>query len=221
MSTTLSSINGARGPFLISKFMTDTRTSIVEAATRTVAKHGARKTAMVDIAQAAGVSRQTLYALFGSKDELVAETINHNARINFAEVEEGLRGCSSLEEELEVYFTKTIVRSFELIQGSEDLEDIMSGHSEAGRAALAVLEKQHKKLVSRLLAPYNKQIEASGQSANQLAHFCVTCARGFKYSAKSRRDLNVLLKALKTSVLLASNYTISRDPESAKRAAPF
>ena len=72
--------------------MTDTRTIIIEAATRTFAKHGARKTAMVDIAEAAGVSRQTLYALFGNKDDLVAATITHHAQQNFALVEEGVEG---------------------------------------------------------------------------------------------------------------------------------
>ena len=98
--------------------MTDTRTIIVEAATRTFAKHGARKTAMIDIAEAAGVSRQTLYALFGNKDDLVAATITHHARQNFALVEEGLRDCNS-REELDVYFARTTVKSFELIQGSK------------------------------------------------------------------------------------------------------
>ena len=184
--------------------MTDTRTTIVEAATRTFTKHGARKTAMVDIAEAAGVSRQTLYALFGNKDDLVAATIAHVAGRNFAHVEEGLKDCTSLEEQLDVYFSRTIVSSFELIEDSEDPEDILSGHSEAGRAALAAVEKQHTKLVSRLLAPYKTQIEASGHSVKHMAHFCVTCARGFKYSAKNRRDLNVLLSVLKTSVLLAT-----------------
>ncbi len=183
--------------------MTDTRVKIVEAATRTFAKHGARKTAMSDIAEAAGVSRQTLYALFGNKDDLVAATITYIADRNFAEVEEGLKRCTSLEEELDVYFRRTIVSSFELIEGSEDPEDIMSGHSEAGREALAAVKVKHTKLVSRLLRPYRSQIEASGHTVNHLAHFCVTCARGFKYSARNKRDLNVLLNTLKTSLLLA------------------
>lgn len=184
--------------------MSDTRTTVLEAATRTFARHGARKTAMADIAEAAGVSRQTLYALFGNKDDLLAATINHVAAKNFARVEEGLKECTSLEDKLDVYFAQTIVSAFELIEGSEDPEDIMSGHSEAGRAALAAVEKQHTKLVSRLLAPYRSQIEASGHTVNQLAHFCVVCARGFKHSARSKRDLKELLKALKLSVLLAA-----------------
>lgn len=187
--------------------MTDTRENIVEAATRTFARHGARKTAMVDIAAAAGVSRQTLYALFGNKDDLVAATIHHIAAQNFARVEAGLRTCDSLGEQLDVYFAKTVVSNFELIKNSEDLEDIMSGHGEAGRAAQTAVDKQHTKLISRLLAPHKSQIEASGHTVNHLAHFCVTCARGFKYSAKNKRDLNVLLSALKTSVLSAAGKT--------------
>ena len=184
--------------------MTDTRTIIVEAATRTFAKHGARKTAMIDIAEAAGVSRQTLYAQFGNKDDLVAATITHHAQQNFALVEEGLRYCNSLREELDVYFARTTVKSFELIQGSEDIEDIMSGHSEAGRTAHADVVKQHEKLVSRLLTPYKGSIKASGHTVTQLAHFCVTAAQGFKYNAKNERDLNALLATLTRAVLLAA-----------------
>ena len=187
--------------------MTDTRTIIDEAASRTFAKHGARKTAMVDIAEAAGVSRQTLYALFGNKDDLVAATITHHAQQNFALVEEGLRDCNSLREELDVYFARTTVKSFELIQGSEDIEDIMSGHSEAGRKAHAEVVKQHEKLVSRLLTPYKDIIEASGHTVPRLAHFCVTCAQGFKYKAKNKRDLNGLLDTLKRAVLLVAQET--------------
>ncbi len=191
--------------------MTDTRETIVEAATRTFAKHGARKTAMADIAEAAGVSRQTLYALFGNKDDLVAATIHYIAEKNFARVEEGLKECRSLEEELDVYFTRTIVSSFELIEDSDDPEDIMSGHSEAGREALEAVKQKHTKLVSRLLTPYKNQIEASGHTVSHLAHFCVTCARGFKYSARNKRDLNALLKTLKTSVLIAAAAPRRRD----------
>ena len=80
----------------------------------------------------------------------------------------------------------------------------MSGHSEAGRTAHTDVVKQHEKLVSRLLTPYKDQIEASGHTVVQLAHFCVTCAQGFKYNAKNKRDLNALLETLKRTVLLAA-----------------
>ena len=157
---------------------------------------------MVDIAETAGVSRQTLYALFGTKDDLVAATITYIADKNFADVEEGLETCESLEDQLDTYFSKTIVSSFALIENSEDPEDIMSGHSQAGREALDAVKARHTKLVAKLLTPYKDQIDASDHSVSSLAHFCVTCARGFKYSAKSKNELNTLLSVLKTSVLL-------------------
>ena len=188
--------------------MKSTRTRIIEAATQTFARYGARKTAMIDIAGAAGVSRQTLYAIFGSKDELVVASINHVAERNFAIVEQQLADCSSLAEKLEVYFRESIVTSFELIEGSEDLEDIVSGHSEAGRIAIANLGKQHEKLLSRLLTPHQKQIKAHGQTVKQLARFCATCARGFKYSARNKKDLIALIDSLKTSMLLAAGEAV-------------
>ena len=51
--------------------MTETEEKILEAAIRTFLRYGARKPAMNDIAKAAGVSRQTLYDLFGGKEELI------------------------------------------------------------------------------------------------------------------------------------------------------
>ena len=154
--------------------MTDTRTIIVEPP-RAHSQNTALEKQQWLILPKRQVFRQTLYALFGNKDDLVAATITHHAQQNFALVEEGLRDCNSLREELDVYFARTTVKSFELIQGSEDIEDIMSGHSEAGRTAHTDVVKQHEKLVSRLLTPYKDRIEASGHTV-QLAHFCVTCA---------------------------------------------
>ncbi len=162
---------------------------------------------MADIAETAGVSRQTLYTLFGNKDELVVATIGYVAEQNFADVEAGLKACGSLDEELDVYFRLTIVRAFELIENSEDLEDIMSGHSEAGRVAIESVKAQHAKLVTRLLSPYRDEIEASGHTVSHLANFCVTCARGFKYSARNKRELNALLTTLKKTLLQAAKVS--------------
>ncbi|MCE2484028.1 MAG: TetR/AcrR family transcriptional regulator [Desulfurellaceae bacterium] len=187
--------------------MSDIETKIVEAAIRTFVRYGARKTAMADIAQEAKVSRQTLYDVFGSKDQLIVASVRHITDHNLSQVEARLGACESLEAQLDVYFAETIIKSFELLQTSGDAEDLISGHNEAGRDALAESHARHTKLITRLLSPYTKQIEASGQSLNQFAHFFVTAAMAFKYSAKSRRDLNGLISSLKTAVTLVANQT--------------
>lgn len=54
---------------------TDTRERILDGALAALADHGLAKLALEDVARHAGVSRQTLYRYFGSRDALISATI--------------------------------------------------------------------------------------------------------------------------------------------------
>lgn len=180
--------------------MTDTEAKIIGAAIRTFVRYGAKKTSMADIAAEAGVSRQTLYDQFGGKDDLIVASIRFITAQNLAAVRERLDGCAALAEQLDAYFEETIVKSFELLQSSGDAEDLISGHNEAGKTAIEESHKLHEELIAELFEQCATQIEANGQSVEQLAHFFVTTAMGFKASAASRSDLDGLIGSLKTAV---------------------
>lgn len=183
--------------------MSATKNRIVDAAIATFIRYGARKTAMTDIADAAGVSRQTLYDQFGSKDDLVEAAISRNTDLVLARISERLGATANLADSLDVYLTETVVRTFERLQTSEDVEDLISGHSDAGRAAIRRSHQRHTKVVVDLLTPFAKQIEYTGQSTKQLAAFFVRNAMSLKH-CENKRELNTMLKSLKTSILLAA-----------------
>ena len=65
------------------------RQSILDAALTQFAQYGLRKTSMQDIAERAGVSRQTIYASFKNKDQIFR---NVSVKIH----EEGLREAETL-----------------------------------------------------------------------------------------------------------------------------
>lgn len=183
--------------------MTSTKNKIVDAAIATFIRYGARKTAMTDIADAAGVSRQTLYDQFGSKDDLVEAAISRNTDLVLARISERLGEADNLAESLDVYLTETVVRTFERLQTSEDVEDLISGHSDAGRAAIRKSHQRHTKVMIDLLEPYGNQIESTGQSTKQVAAFLVRNAMSLKH-CENKRELNAMLDSLKTSILLAA-----------------
>ena len=183
--------------------MTSTKDRIVDAAIATFIRYGARKTAMTDIADTAGVSRQTLYDQFGSKDDLVAAAISRNTDLVLARIAERLPDRHGLAERLDVYLVETVVRAFERLQTSEDVEDLISGHNDAGRAAIRKSHQRHTKFVVELLSPYSEQIKRTGQSAKHLAAFLVRSAMNLKH-CENKRELNAMLETLKISVLLAA-----------------
>lgn len=182
--------------------VTDRRDQLVEAAIRTFVRFGARKTSMADIAAEAGVSRQTLYDLFGTRDELIVRSILHLTDRNLDGVREALTRCGSLSERLDAYFEGTVVRSFELLENAGDAEDLLGGHNEAGGEAIAESHRRHETLVRGILEGHASAVARHGLTVADAAHFTVTAVMGFKYGAASREDLDGLLAALKAGVLL-------------------
>ncbi|MEM9090635.1 MAG: TetR/AcrR family transcriptional regulator [Cyanobacteria bacterium P01_F01_bin.53] len=180
--------------------MTEIEEKIIQAAIRTFIRYGAKKTSMTDIASAAGVSRQTLYDLFGNKDELIVTSIRYVTRESLTTVQRKLVGITKLADKLDVYFEETIVKSFELLQSSGDPEDLISGHNKAGKAAIKEAHKQHEAVIAEILMAEASQRTYQGQTVAQLAHFFVTTAMGFKSGATSRSDLDGLIKSLKTAI---------------------
>ncbi|MYF11503.1 MAG: helix-turn-helix transcriptional regulator [Gammaproteobacteria bacterium] len=189
--------------------MQSTKAKIVDAAIATFIRYGARKTAMTDIADAAGVSRQTLYDQFGNKNELIEAAISRNTDLVLGRIKQRLADAQTLADQLDIYLTETVVRTFERLQTSEDVEDLISGHNERGRAAITVSHGRHREAVVKLLSPHQCQISQTGQSVTQLAGFLVRTAMGLKH-CESRRELNNMLASLKTAVLLAASPELAK-----------
>ena len=59
--------------------MTENKTPLLDAAQAAFLQFGFRRTTMGDIAQAAGISRPTLYARFANKDEVYAAVLRRFA----------------------------------------------------------------------------------------------------------------------------------------------
>ncbi|MEM9631498.1 MAG: TetR/AcrR family transcriptional regulator [Pseudomonadota bacterium] len=185
-----------------SKSLNETEEKIVQAAIRCFVRFGARKTAMADIAAEAGVSRQTLYDLFGGKDDLIRASIRTITDRNLATARDRLHGCKTLAEELDAYFAETVVKSFELLQTAGDAEDLVSGHNEAGREEIARSHLRHEELVREILNPHEAALSAKGLSVRHQAHLIVTVIMALKYSAADRADLDDLLASFKASILV-------------------
>ncbi|MEM9409464.1 MAG: TetR/AcrR family transcriptional regulator [Acidobacteriota bacterium] len=179
----------------------DTEQKLLEASIRTFVRFGPTKTTMQDVANEAGVSRQTVYDVFGNKDALMVASIRLVTTQSLAIAKTKILELESLAEQLEAYFEHTVRSSFELLQQSGDLEDLIRGHSEAGAEEIERSHERHRLLVADLLAPYEESIREKGETVEGLSRFLVSVAINAKYSARDRDELTALLTTLKNSVL--------------------
>lgn len=81
---------------------------ILDAALELYGTFGLRRTTIDDVARASGLGRATIYRRFPSKNDLVTGVLLREARRFFAELDEAVAACATLEERLVEGFATTL-----------------------------------------------------------------------------------------------------------------
>lgn len=97
---------------------------VVEVATRIFLRYGYARTTMADIAQAAGLSRPTLYLSFSDKEKVFQAVVKTMAANKLAEIRQGLARQSGLSAKLRYACKSWGAEGFDLVQANPDAKDI-------------------------------------------------------------------------------------------------
>ena len=181
--------------------MNEKETAIIEAAVRVIQRYGVKRTTMNDISDEAGISRQTLYSIFPSKEELLRATIRLHRLKTLAGIDKGCSTARSLEEKLDVLFEYLARKPRKLMDASPDAADIVIGFNEAAREELDAACCDFREVITGILSPYEAQIRASGLTVHQLSDYMQNATDCIKKEAKSPAHLKELLHVLKALVL--------------------
>ena len=181
--------------------MQNREATIITAAFRLILRYGVARTTMHDIAKEAGTSRQTLYATFPNKEELLRATIRYLADETVREITAGCAAAETLADQLDVVFNCIAVKHFDLLHASPDADDIISGFDAACKDELAEAATRYRELIERILDSHRVTITAAGLTVAQLADLIQRSTITLKHEATSRAHLLRLIEALKVLVL--------------------
>lgn len=174
---------------------------ILEIAIDVFTRYGVRRATMGDIAERAGISRQTLYSSYANKDDILAAAVRHAANKTMEAITCAWQSADAIADKLDIYFQRAVVDYFDLLSQMPDADDLLTGFSESGAAVIEEAEARKADALASQLEPYAKQLEAAGMTVMDLADFIQSSSASFKYAARDKTHLNRLLKSLKTSVL--------------------
>jgi len=190
--------------------MKDNKSRLIEAAIKTFSQYGVKKTSMADIADCAGVSRQTVYVNFKNKDEMLAAAMN--SVVN--DIEDDLRvqwsNTDSIEDKLIAYFDVAVIGIYDRFQTLPDARDLILG---VGMLSMCVAQDANKKkarILAEQLQPHAEQLKVAGTDPKSVAQFIVSTAGNMKYTVATRQELETLLHTLKQSVLAMIGTNPSR-----------
>ena len=174
----------------------------LEAVKELLTRHGIRRTSMNDIAEAAGVSRQTLYSRFESKEGILRAVIFYSTDQTIGSVKDEWLSCKSVADKLDVFFRHAIITTYELMETMPDAADLFAAEHPMVSEAIQDCEKKYTQLVRSMLLPCADILKERGETPASVASLITTTGYAMKHNATSVTDLNKKLLTLRRMVVL-------------------
>ena len=172
------------------------RRTLLDAAVSAFSRFGFRKTSMDDVARAAGVSRQGLYLVFSTKEELFRCALEHTLS---SQLDAAIRVLSCNEKNSEERLIAGCDEWSGRFAGGfvGDAADLMcAGNSLAGETVRHYEERFEQALAQAFSAPpMNTLCRNAGVQPAEAARALHATARGLKHSCSSRQDFRQAIGA--------------------------
>lgn len=174
---------------------------IVECAIAIISRYGYKKTTMADLAEAAGVSRQTLYNKFPNKEEVLRAAVRYGAEAGIREIRARWAEHSSVAEKLDIFFEIGPLNWYDTLVASPDSADLLEGMNTHAADVMEDSIAGWITVLAEMFEPHDALLEAKETSPELLADFVYTASSSAKYNATSRDQLVKRLATLKVAVL--------------------
>ena len=181
--------------------MAKSETHIIECAISVISRYGYKKTTMADLADAAGVSRQTLYNKYPNKEQVLRAAIRFGTETGLAQVAELWASGASVAEKIDMFFQIGPLNWYDMIMASPDSADLIEGFNTHAVDEMAEGTKRWVEALTGVFAPFETKLAEQGISTDAFADFFYTTSANAKYNATSRAQLETRLATLRATTL--------------------
>lgn len=178
---------------------------IVENAIAIISRYGYKKTTMGDLADAAGVSRQTLYNKFPNKEEVLRAAVRHSNETGLSQLKAKWDTDERLADRLESFFQIGPLTWFDTLVATPDAADLMEGVNAHAADLMEEATKGWTAALVEMFASFDNVLRSQGITPEQFADFVYATSASAKYNATSRDQLVARLATLKVAVLATLN----------------
>ena len=174
---------------------------VIAAAMQVFARYGYKRVTMADLAEAAHMSRPSLYLIFPSKEQVFTAVVARVFASMLAEIRQGISRFTTAEEKLRFACEIWCVRPFEMILASPDARDLLESSYEFAAETTIEAARDFMSILAEILDPLVRRQNKIHLSSIQIAHLLASALPGFKGSAESVAQLRALIAGLITVVL--------------------
>lgn len=179
---------------------------IAEIALQQIAKFGFRKLTMQDVADAANISRQTLYNHVANKNDLLKLVAHHYFESIIQRCEADLNQATNLSDAFDSFIYHFIIEPWHMIKAIPEAEEFEATSNEIISDEIKQATAQKAALIERTITLYadkqgNEVMNNQLVNAKHIASFFCATATGIKGAADAEDELQLLCATFKESLL--------------------
>lgn len=174
--------------------------TILDAAFSVIQRYGVKRTTMSDFAEAAGVSRQTVYARYANKDELL-RAITRRMIDKLHDNIMAAAHLTNMSEKLDAVFQHMVIQPSEMLSASPEAADIMLGITAVAKDEIEAGYVKIRAALRDVFLPFERELKAHGVTPDSLAGFLKTSTSAIKETAKDKDEMLIQLGVLKAMLL--------------------
>jgi len=160
--------------------LTDKQTAILEAASKAFLTYGFRKVTIGDIAEAAGMSRPSVYLAFENKEEIFRGVVELMCQQKLEMLATGLPEKQDLEAKLAFLLQAWVIDSYEAIHASNHGNELIESTFDCARGVMEAAYNEYEKAIHAVVTPYASELKDKGLTPERFAHLFRLAAQGFK-----------------------------------------
>ena len=179
--------------------MTEKNLHIVAAAKARFMRYGYAKTTMGDIAEEAGIARQTLYNAYANKDEILRVVVRDVGQATLNKVEEAWGTADSFSEKLTQFHELVPIMWYEEIRKAPDWAELLEGVHKAAAEVVCVLDADWVAALERVMRDHAPA--RSAEEISEMAEFFYVTSLNAKHGVTDTDHLRRVLATVRKATL--------------------
>jgi AcrR family transcriptional regulator len=144
---------------------------------------------MGDVAEAAGVSRQTVYNVFPNREALLIAVVRHHFNSKWAAIHAADSAGKDRKERFEILLDRLVVESWTSMQAMPHADELELEISTTIKHEIADIHAEAKRHLCEFLLPYEQPLKQRNMTPRGLGDMLHHAIVGLKLSTTTREEI--------------------------------
>jgi AcrR family transcriptional regulator len=181
--------------------MDERKEKIAAAGYAVVGRYGIKRVTVNDVAEEAGVSRQTIYNIFPNREAMLASVVTYHFNKQWRELWHACEGVSDRKQRFEIAFRKLLIEPWEAMQKMPHADDLELEIASISRAATEAINRELEANMVSLFEPYEDALHLHSLTTRSLAQMVWLSVSSLKLSSTTRQQVESVAAAMMACVL--------------------